>query len=785
MTDAQPVFDAIVRSGLKLFPDAAISIALPDGDKVILAAFAESDPARAEAWRRRFPFPLARDYLQSAAILDRCVIDAPDAAEAPAQFAAGARNFLASGYRAMTSMPMMRGDDAIGVLSVVRLQPGPLSDKQLAILKTFGDQAVIAIENARLFNELQARTRELTDLVAQLEITRDEANKSRARLAEAIEAVSEGFALYDRDDRLVICNGYFRQLYQPFADQVRPGITFSEMCDKVVAGGLVVFGEGGAAEWKKRRLVLHHNPAAPFEYRLSDGRWMIVSERVTAEGGLVGIYTDITELKRHEAELTDLVGKLAVMRDQAMEASTAKSRFLANMSHELRTPLNAVIGLTEMMREEATGPEHADFAEPLERVHRAGKHLLQLINDVLDLSKIEAGKLDLNPEEFDLATLARDLSQTAQSLAEKNGNKLRLNVAAGIGALHADPMRVRQIVLNLLSNACKFTKDGTVTLGIKRMAGDGANRIEIAVADTGIGMTQEQLAKLFTEFTQANSSTTRKYGGTGLGLAISRRLAEMMGGTIEVESAPGRGSVFTLRLPATPAGAAAAQPDKAGRSPIAAGASAQKRPNTVLVIDDDPTARDLMRRFFAQEGYDTVTASDGDEGLRLARQIRPALITLERRHAAARRLVGASGSAQGCEPGRHARRHAFDSRRAAERLRAWRRRLFDKAGGTRPPARHPGAVSQGSVGAPHPRRRGRRSRTRHARRHAGQGGLDRERGRRRPRRHRPVARGTARLDLARFADAGHGRLRISRCQARACRVPRHARRRADGGRGDR
>jgi PAS domain S-box-containing protein len=623
MTDAQPVFDAIVRSGLKLFPDAAISIALPEGDKVILAAFAEADPARAEAWRRRFPFPLARDYLQSAAILDRRVIDAPDAAEAPAQFAAGARNFLASGYRAMTSMPMMRGDEAIGVLSVVRRQPGPLSEKQFAILKTFGDQAVIAIENARLFNELQARTRELTELVAELEVARDEATKSRTRLAEAIEAVNEGFALYDREDRLVISNSYFRDLYRPFSEHVRPGISFSELCDRVVEGGLVTAARGRGAEWKQRRLDLHRKPTEPFEYQLGDGRWMKTSERHTQDGGLVGIYTDITELKRREAELAELVDQLKLMRDQAMEASTAKSRFLANMSHELRTPLNAIIGLTEMMREEATGPEHADFAEPLERVQRAGKHLLQLINDILDLSKIEAGKLDLSLEALDVETLVRDVVQTAQPLAAKNRNTLKLDVAGDVGAVHADPMRLRQILLNLLSNACKFTEAGAVTMAARPVE----DKVELAVSDTGIGMTAEQQAKLFTEFTQADSSTTRKYGGSGLGLAICRRLAEMMGGSIAVESAPGRGSTFTLSLPRTAGSAASAAEERAAPPPPSA--APPRRSNTVLVIDDDPTARDLMRRFFAQEGYDTVTAADGDEGLRLARQLRPDLITLD------------------------------------------------------------------------------------------------------------------------------------------------------------
>ena len=229
-------------------------------------------------------------------------------------------------------------------------------------------------------------------------------------------------------------------------------------------------------------------------------------------------------------------------------ASQHKSQFVASMSHELRTPLNAIIGLTEMMVSNAArfGTEKA--AEPLRRVHRAGTHLLGLINQVLDLSKIEAGKLELSPETVNLAPLLEDVIGTARQLAEQNKNRLVLDAQENLGQLTVDPMRLRQILLNLLSNACKFTKQGEVKLRVKRVV-DGRNWMEIAVADTGIGMTPEQQAKLFEEFTQADSSTARQYGGTGLGLAITRRLARMMGGDVTVASEPGKGSVFTVRLP--------------------------------------------------------------------------------------------------------------------------------------------------------------------------------------------------------------------------------------------
>jgi signal transduction histidine kinase len=233
---------------------------------------------------------------------------------------------------------------------------------------------------------------------------------------------------------------------------------------------------------------------------------------------------------------------------QLQLASEHKSQFVSSMSHELRTPLNAIIGLTEMMVKNAArfGTEKAQ--EPLQRVNRAGTHLLGLINQVLDLSKIEAGKLELNPQTVQLGTLINEVIGTAGQLAEQNKNRLVVDAQENLGALTVDPMRLRQILLNLLSNACKFTKEGEVRLGARRVA-NGRDWIELAVADTGIGMTPEQQAKLFEEFSQADATTAQNFGGTGLGLAITRKLARMMGGDVTVTSEPGKGSVFTVRLP--------------------------------------------------------------------------------------------------------------------------------------------------------------------------------------------------------------------------------------------
>ena len=300
--------------------------------------------------------------------------------------------------------------------------------------------------------------------------------------------------------------------------------------------------------------------------------------------------------------------------------SRHKSQFVASMSHELRTPLNAIIGLTEMMVNNASrfGTEKA--AEPLRRVNRAGTHLLGLINQVLDLSKIEAGKLELSPETVNLAPLLEEIIGTARQLAEQNKNRLVLDAQENLGQLTVDPMRLRQILLNLLSNACKFTKQGEVKLRVKRVV-DGRNWIEIAVADTGIGMTPEQQAKLFEEFIQANSSTARQYGGTGLGLAITRKLVRMMGGDVTVTSEPGKGSVFTVRLPAST--------DPQARSSTGLDGRRSPTADRVLVIDDDATARELIADHLKAEGFSVVTAAGGVEGLKLAKELRPTAITLD------------------------------------------------------------------------------------------------------------------------------------------------------------
>jgi signal transduction histidine kinase/DNA-binding response OmpR family regulator len=324
--------------------------------------------------------------------------------------------------------------------------------------------------------------------------------------------------------------------------------------------------------------------------------------------------------------LRDMAEELTEARNLASEASQAKSSFLANMSHELRTPLNAIIGYSEILAEEAEDSGREDMLADLRKIRSAGKHLLGLINDVQDLSKIEAGKMDLYLESFEVTSIIEEVVSTIAPLIEKNANVLELRCAEGLGTMRADLTKVRQALFNLLSNASKFTSRGAITLWVTRGRMDGVDWIRFIVKDTGIGMTTEQMGKLFQPFSQAEVSTSKTYGGTGLGLFLSQRFCQRMGGDVTVESALGVGSSFTIRLPAE------VVDEKVQSAPLADGAPARvviHGSSTVLVIDDDPVVHDLMHRFIDKLGLHMVGAASGEEGLRLAKELRPALITLD------------------------------------------------------------------------------------------------------------------------------------------------------------
>ena len=367
---------------------------------------------------------------------------------------------------------------------------------------------------------------------------------------------------------------------------------------------------------------------------LIDGFNAMLSDIQQRDGALRGandeLQTRTLELEEEVSQRKQAQEELLKAKHIAEEASRAKSIFLANMSHELRTPLNAIIGYSEMLEEEARDTQDPDHIGDLQKIQFAGKHLLSLINDVLDLSKIEAGKMPLHLETFDIRLMVDEIITTLQPAIEKNKNKLRVRMADEISTMRADVTKVRQILFNLLSNACKFTDQGTIGLDVDRKLEDGQDWIRFQVTDTGIGIAGKQRENLFKEFAQADTSIARKYGGTGLGLAISYKFVQLMKGRIGVESELGKGATFTAELPAHVKMEAADPLRAEGNSgSVTTLQPAKTDQDTILVIDDDAAVRDLMTRFLTKLDLNVVAARNGEEGLRLASKIRPLIITLD------------------------------------------------------------------------------------------------------------------------------------------------------------
>ncbi|MBW2254947.1 MAG: response regulator [Deltaproteobacteria bacterium] len=343
------------------------------------------------------------------------------------------------------------------------------------------------------------------------------------------------------------------------------------------------------------------------------------------------VMRDISARKEEEEKRKRIHEELAAARDHALAASRSKSVFLASVSHELRTPLNAILGYSEMLHEDIDEEKHAELSADLSKIHNAGKHLLQVINTILDLSKIEAGRMETFLETFDVRKLVSNVIATIRPMALQNGNDLEVWIAPEVSHLTSDATKVRQTLFNLLSNANKFTQEGTIRVEVDHVQGEDGPWIAFRIIDTGIGMTQEQMERLFQEFTQAHARTYRQYGGTGLGLAISRRFANMLQGDITVESELGEGSVFTLLLPERTISPTEEEPTEVPEPERTDDFIAGRPPGigTILVVDDDRTVRELLHRHLTKDGFAVATAASGQEALRLARELRPTAITLD------------------------------------------------------------------------------------------------------------------------------------------------------------
>jgi signal transduction histidine kinase len=559
--DLQTVLNALVQSAIRLCEADMAAIHKQQGQgyqEIATQGFPEDYSA---FLAKNLPFEAAEGSVLGRTVKQRHPIQVEDVLADPNYtFLEGQKR---AGFRTVLGVPLIREGVPLGAMILMRKTAKPFTAKQIELVTTFADQAVIAIENVRLFNDVKEALdhqrassdilKAISSSVSDSQPVFDAIVTSCARLFPGCQA---GINALDE-------NGKMRLRASVGIDAQALRRAFREVVDKYAGGGLLLRGtlahypdvegpdvplpvrEGGRATNTKAVVF-----APMLSKNRSIGSLWIARTAVGAfsekELELLQTFADQAVIAIQNVRLFD---EIQDKSRQLAEASQHKSQFLANMSHELRTPLNAIIGVTEMLREDARDLKREDEFEPLDRVLGAGRHLLALINDILDLSKIEAGRMELQLETFPLAPLIADVVKTIEPLAAKNANQVAVRCESAIGTLHADQMRLRQALLNLMSNANKFTDHGIITIDAQQGQEGSRDWVTISVADTGIGMTTEQMGKLFQEFSQADASTTRKYGGTGLGLAISKRFCQMMGGDITVESTPGRGSIFTIRLP--------------------------------------------------------------------------------------------------------------------------------------------------------------------------------------------------------------------------------------------
>jgi GAF domain-containing protein len=567
--DLQPVFETLAENAVRLCRATQALICRFDGQRLRLVVAHNLTPENRE-YLERNPIAPGRGSLMGRVALQHRTVHIPDVQSDP-DYTYGNRQLP---FRTLLGVPMLRGEELLGVIVIQRVEVLPFTDGQIALLETFADQAAIAVENARLLGELKARTDQLSRSVSELRAL----GEIGQALSSTLDLDTVLSTIVSRANQLAgtdACS-VFEYDEQAEAFHLRATHNLAEDVASVARRTPIRKGEG-----IQGRMAVTLEPvqipdiAEEGAYEsplrgalLQTGTRAILAVPLLREDHLIGGLTvnknvpgefppEVIDLLRTFASQSALaIQNARLFRElesktrQLQEADRHKSEFVANMSHELRTPLNAIIGYSEMLREDAADLGAGQFTDDLDKINAAGKHLLELINAVLDLSKIEAGKMELYLETFNVPRLVQDIVAVIQPLAAKNANRLEIRCPDETGTMRADLTKVRQALFNLLSNACKFTERGTITLAVAREVMDGRDWMIFDVGDTGIGMTPGQVARLFEAFAQAEAATTRRYGGTGLGLALSRRLCRMMGGDVTVQSEAGRGSTFTIRLPA-------------------------------------------------------------------------------------------------------------------------------------------------------------------------------------------------------------------------------------------